>query len=69
MDTNKLREKQKEDYYLEQVDKLANEMLHLSYQGLKELKKNKHLVICGLLRDFAFKMKQILKEEKQKIGG
>lgn len=58
MQQKRLENTEKE--YIERIEKIVNEMLHLSYQGLKELNKNKYLAICGVLRDSAFKIKQML---------
>lgn len=62
METKNMSKKERE--YLDRIEKLTNEMLHLSFNGLKEINKNKYLAICGLLRDSAFKIKQMLKQEK-----
>ena len=56
--------------YLEQVNKLIKDMLALSNMGIKEFKGNDFLVLCGVIRDSAFKIKKALtKITDTKIGG
>ncbi len=54
--------------YLNKVEMLVNEMLELSNKGIKEFNQNDFLVLCGVIRDCAFKIKNNLNKTRN-VGG
>ncbi len=48
--------------YLERIERLVEDMIFLSNLGIKENSGSDYLVLCGTIRDCAFKIRKMLNE-------
>ncbi len=65
MKKNNIIAKNKKNNYLEEVENLIEMMISLSNKGMKEIKSDDFLVLCGIIRDCAFKIKKTLKKNTE----
>jgi hypothetical protein len=58
-----MEEKNEEKEYLKEVLSLVDRMIELSNKGIREVGNTKYLVLCGMIRDCAFKIKKLIIKE------
>ncbi|GAB6886947.1 hypothetical protein JCM13304A_04450 [Desulfothermus okinawensis JCM 13304] len=59
---NQLVDEREKLDYIYQVEKLIKNMLDLSNKGINKFNNEDLLILCGLIRDCAFRIKKKLKD-------